>query len=123
MAKVVAEYGEGPHKGPTFGMQLGKGHIELSQESTLEPRERKMKLEPLEVSCVHEEERFFGVRAVIDAHEFALPTRPNLHIQVMFPPKDVELLIILVFLVRLNIFKGVYLRSFSQKAIGGLTIE
>ena len=71
MAKVVAKYGESP----TVGLQLGRGHIDLSQESALELRERKMKLEPLEDSCVHEEERFFKVRAVVDTHEFPFPTR------------------------------------------------
>jgi len=59
MAKVVAKYGESP----TVGMQLGRGHIDLSQESALED------------SCVHEEERFFKVRAVVDTHEFPFPTR------------------------------------------------
>jgi len=38
---------------------------------TLDPREWKAKLEPLESSGVHEEERVFGVSTIIDAHGFA----------------------------------------------------
>jgi len=38
---MVAQYGERPHEGPAFGMQLGGGHIYLSQERPLEHRERQ----------------------------------------------------------------------------------
>jgi len=71
MAKVVAEDG----KGPTIGMQLGRGHIDLNQKCALEPREWKAKLEPFKGGRVHEEKGVFGVRAVIDAHGFTFPTR------------------------------------------------
>jgi len=29
MAKVVAENGEGPHKGPAVRVQLGRGHVDF----------------------------------------------------------------------------------------------
>jgi len=38
MAKVVAENGKGLHKGPAFGVQLGRGHVHLSQERALKTR-------------------------------------------------------------------------------------
>jgi len=41
----------------------------------------------------------------------------------MFPPQDVELLVRLVFLILIDVLKSVYLRSFSQKAIGSLAIK
>jgi len=68
MAKVVTEEGKGLYKGPAVGVQLGRGHVDLIQESALEPPERKAKLEPLKGGGIHEEEGFFGVRAVVDAH-------------------------------------------------------
>jgi len=36
---MVAEDCEGPHKGPTVRVQLGRGHIELCEENALEPQE------------------------------------------------------------------------------------
>jgi len=109
MAKVVAKYREGP----VVGMQLARGHIDLNQESALEPRERKAKLEPLEDRCVHKEEGFLGACAVVNAHGLTLLARQNLHVYVELPPKYAELLIRLAFLVRIDVLKGVYLRSFS----------
>jgi len=120
MAKVVTEYGEGPHRSPAVGMQLGRGHIDLSQN---EPRERKAKLEPLEDRCIPKEEGFLGACAVVNAHGLTLLARQNLHVYGELPPKNVELLVKLAFLVRIDVLKGVYLRSFSQKAIGSPTIE
>jgi len=123
MAKVVAEYDEGPHEGPVVGVQLGRSHINLSQQSTLELRKGKTKFEPLKDGGVHKEEGFLGACAVINAHRLTLLARQNLHVQVMFPPEDVELLVKLIFLVLIDVLKSVYLRSFGQKAIGSLAIE
>ena len=123
MAKVVAEYGEGPHDDPAVGMQLGGGHIDFSQESVLEPRERKAKLEPLEDNCVHKKEGFFRACAVVNTHGLTLFARQNLHVYVELPPEYLELLISLALLVRINVLKSVYLRSFGHKAIEGQTIE
>ena len=56
---MVAENGEAPHEGPAVGVQLGKSHVNLSQQGALEPRNRKTKFEPLKGSGVHKEEGFF----------------------------------------------------------------
>ena len=50
----MAQDGKGPYKGPSVGMQQGRGHIDLSQNCALEPRERKAKLEPFKCGRVHE---------------------------------------------------------------------
>jgi len=60
MANVVAEKGEGMHKGLAVRVQLGRGHVDFGQKSALEPRERKAKLVPLEDSGVHKEEGFLS---------------------------------------------------------------
>ena len=119
MTKVVKEYRKGPHEGPTIGMQLGRGHIDLSQESTLEPRERKAKLGPPEDSCVHKKEGSLRACTVVNAHWLTLFARQNLHVYVELPTEYAELLISLALLVRIDVLKCVYLRSFGQKAIGG----
>jgi len=103
MAKVVAENGESPHEGPTVGVQLGRSHVNLSQQGALEPRKGKTKFEPLKGSGVHKEERFFGVCAVINEHGLALLTRQILHIQVVLPPEDMEFLVSLAFLVLIDV--------------------
>jgi len=118
MAKVVTKDGEGLYKGPVVGVQLGRGHVDLSYESMLGSRERKAKFEPLKGGGIHEEEGFFGGRAVVDTHGFTLLTGQNLHINIMLAPEDVELLVRLAFLVRINVLKGVYLISFGQKVSG-----
>ena len=62
-------------RGSAVRMQLGRGHIDLSQECALKPHEWKAKLEPCKDGGVHEEEGFFGVCAIVDAHGFTFPTR------------------------------------------------
>jgi len=119
MAIVVAEEG----KGPTVGMQLGRGHIDLIQKCTFEPREWKAKLEPLKGGCIHEEKGVFGVCVVINANGFTFPTRPNLHIHIVLPPKDAVLLFGLACFVRFHVLKRGYLIGFCHKAIGSPTIE
>jgi len=78
MAKMVAEDREGLQKGPTIGMQLGRGHVDLCKKSTLETREGKAESEPLEDGGVHEEERFFRIRTIVHTHRNAFPTRKSL---------------------------------------------
>ena len=78
MAKMVAKDREGPHKGLTVGMQLGRGHVELCKESALEPRKGKADSEPLEDDGVQEEEGFFRIRTIVRTHRNAFPTRQNL---------------------------------------------
>jgi len=65
-----------------------------------------VKLEPLEDSRVHKEERFIGACAVINAHRLTLLARQNLHVYVELPPKYTKLLISLALLVRSDILKG-----------------
>jgi len=36
MTKMVAEDGEGPHKGPAIGMQLGRGNVYFGQQLPFE---------------------------------------------------------------------------------------
>jgi len=88
----------------------------------LESRERKAKLEPLEDSGVYKEEGFLRAR-VVNTHGLTLPARQNLHVYVKFPLEYAELLARLAFLVLINVLKGVYLRSLSQKAIWSPGIE
>ena len=45
---MVAQNGECLHEGPAVGVQLGKCHVDFSQERPLEPRERQAKFDPLE---------------------------------------------------------------------------
>jgi len=78
IAKMVAKDTESPHKGPAVRVQMGKGHVDLSKESALEPRKGKAELDLLEDGDVHEEEGLFGVRAIARAHENASHTRQNL---------------------------------------------
>ena len=107
---MVAENGEAPHEGPAVGVQLGKSHVNLSQQGALEPRNRKTKFEPLKGSGVHKEEGFF--EACGHQHTRAHPPcKENLHVQVMFPPEDEEFLVKLAFLVLVDVLEGVYLRS------------
>ena len=75
---MVAKDREGPHKGPSVGLQLSRGYIDLCKESALEPRKGKADFEPLEDGGVHEEEGFFGVRTIVHTHGNAFPTRQNL---------------------------------------------
>jgi len=59
IAKMVAKDSESPHKGPVVRVQLGRGHVDLSKESALEPRKGKAELESLEDGGVHEEGGLF----------------------------------------------------------------
>jgi len=38
VVEVIAQDTEGPHKGLTVGMQLGRGHVDLCKQRALEPR-------------------------------------------------------------------------------------
>jgi len=106
MAKVAVEDDKGPDEGPIVGMQLGKSHINFSEERTLKPREWEVKLESFEDGRVHEEEGFFRVCTIVYTHGFAFPARPNLHKPIMVPPEDVELFVGLAFFVRIHVLKG-----------------
>jgi len=103
--------------------QLGRGHVNFCKECALEPREWQAGLDPLEYGGVHEEEGFFKACAIIDAHGFTFPTRPNRHVRIVFPPKHTMLFISLALPVRYYVFVGGYLGSFDQDFIRCPTVE
>jgi len=39
--KMVAQYRDGPHEGPTVGLQLGGGHVDLRQQRPFETSKGK----------------------------------------------------------------------------------
>jgi len=72
---MVTEDYEGSHKSPVVKVQLGRGHIDLCEESALEPREGKAESELLENGNVNEEERLVRIRAIINTYGDAFPAR------------------------------------------------
>jgi len=54
VSAVVAQNGERPYKGPVVGMQLGRGHIDLSQQVPFEVSERETQLNLFEDGLVEE---------------------------------------------------------------------
>ena len=115
MAEVVVQDSRRSNEGPTVGMQLGRGHVNFSEESALESREWQAELDPLEDCGVHEEEGLFRACVIVDSYGFAFPTRLDRHVCIMFPPKNSKLLIGLAFLIGLYIFVRGYFGSFSQE--------
>ena len=45
---MVAHDREGPYEGPAVRVQLGRGHIDFSQECPLKTRERQTEFDPFE---------------------------------------------------------------------------
>jgi len=45
---MVEQNGERPDEGLAVGVQLGRGHVDFSQERPLEPRERQAEFDLLE---------------------------------------------------------------------------
>jgi len=72
---MIAEDCEGPHKGPAARVQLGRGHVDLYEESTFENGKGEAEFEPLEVHGIHEEEGLPRVRLIINAHGDPFPAR------------------------------------------------
>jgi len=123
MAEVVAQDDKGPNEGPAVGMQLGRVHVNFSEERALKPREWQAELGPLEDCGVHEKEGFFRSCVIIDAYGLAFPTRLDRHVCIVFPPKDLKLLIRLALLIGIYVFVGGYLGSFSQEFIRSPVIK
>jgi len=48
VSKMVAHDREGPYEGPAVRVQLGRGHIDFSQECPLKTRERQTEFDPFE---------------------------------------------------------------------------
>jgi len=89
MTKMVAEDGEGPHKGPVVRMQLGRGNVYFGQQLPLEAGKRKALPNTLKDRLIEEEEEegFSLVGMVVYAHGFGLCAWANRDIGVALSPK------------------------------------
>ena len=87
MAKVIAKDGEGPHKGPAVGMQLGRGNVYFGQQLPLVAGKGKALSNTLKDRLIEEEEGFSLVGTVFYAHGFALRTGANRDIGIALSPK------------------------------------
>ena len=84
---MIAEDGEGPHKGPAVGMQLGRGNIYFGQQLPLEAGKRKALRNTLKDRLIEEEEGFSLVGTVVYTHGFTLCAGVNRDIGVALSPK------------------------------------
>jgi len=55
VAEIVAEYGESPDEGPAVRMQLGRGHVDLSEKLPLETGEGETLPDAFEYGLVEKE--------------------------------------------------------------------
>ena len=121
--KVVAQYGEGPHEGPTVGMLLGGGHVDLHQQHPLEAGEGETQLDPFKDGLVKEEEGLSFIGPIVGAHWFTLSTGANRDIGIAFSPKDAPFTVGLTFPVFPHVPARVESRDFSEKLNRGPGVQ
>jgi len=121
--KVVAQYSERPHEGPTVGMQLGGGHVDLRQQCPLEVSEWEAEFDPFKNGEVKEEDRLSFVGPVINAHGFALRTRTNRDVRITLPPKHSSLAVGLPLPVLPHVLARVECGGFSEEFSGSPRVQ
>jgi len=88
VAKVAAKDREGPNEGPTIGMQLGRGHIELCEQLSFEVVETDSLTDALEHRLV--KEWLPVIRAVINTDMVASCAGENRDVGVVYPPEGLS---------------------------------
>jgi len=117
VVEVIAQNVEGPYEGPTVGMQLGRGHVDLCEQRALEPRKWQAKLDPLEDGRIHEEEMASSwVGVIVSAHRFTFLTRQNQYVHVVLPPENTTLLISFTYVMKS--WLEMYLEVFAKRSLG-----
>ena len=120
---MIAQNCEGPHKGPTVRMQLGRGHVDLCEESPFKTREGEAESESFEDVSVREKERLVRVRLIISAYRDSCLARKDLQVYVKFLPEDMKFVLGFPLFVRVNVLVGVQLGGLSQKGFWSPSIE